>query len=414
MSLDSGLKAADRLQGVLLLLVLVTVLAMVFIVSSLSADQRRNQEIMILEHCFSPPIVRKFVVAPESLERYFSRWMSVFFIDVVGFTSTTERSGSDLEGLALRLRRVMDIARSEIVVTAEGVVDKFIGDAVMGWIGGHFSHHFGILTPLRHELLFEELEHVQLDLYTLARGEKNQAAAGPPPAPVAGAHHEEVERLRARFDDLSRRQKELFCESPDLANRWAEANARYRRTVAHSAVSCMLRITEKIGSQLENDSFRAVKIGVASGDVCVGNFGSSDQIGFTIVGPTVNRAARFEPASGQCGCRILCDQETRDLVGDSDEIVFRRWGTVAVKGIAEGLPVHEPLRATAENRKLVETFHLALARVEEGDLAAAITGFERCRTMGSSGDAPSLVWIERLGEAIARGESSIGPFHAAK
>ena len=413
MSLDRGLADADKLQGVLLLLVLVTVSAVVFIVSSLAADQRKNREIAILAQCFSPPIVERFANAPETLERYYSRWMSVFFIDVCGFTATAEDQGADLEGLAMRLRKVMDIARRSIVVTHEGVVDKFIGDAVMGWIGGHFSKHWEILVPSRAALFIDQLESAGIDRHTLLR-DVGTAEARLPGEAAADPRRLEIARLSGTIDELTRRQRELVERSPEVERDHARATDLYRRTVARSAVRCLLRISEEVRLQEAPDAFRNVKIGLASGDVCVGNFGSSDQIGFTVLGPTVNHAARLEPASAQVGCRILCDRVTRELVGDADGVAFRRVGLIAVKGVADGMQVFEPFDRSREDLAFLSRFDEALALVESGDLEGAIGPFEAADGARPGGDPASRVWIARIREALAAGVRVIGPYHAAK
>ncbi|MBI4863423.1 MAG: adenylate/guanylate cyclase domain-containing protein [Candidatus Riflebacteria bacterium] len=404
-SLERGLRNADKQQGFVLLLVLVSVLASVFIVGSLAADQRKNQEIEILGNCFSPAVVKKFVEAPESLERYYSRWMSVLFIDVCGFTATTERLGTDIEGLATRLRRVMDIARDEIVVTHEGVVDKFIGDAAMGWLGGQFSRHWSLVADLRRQLLFDEIEIVRMDLQTLRRVDATSSAEAPSP---------EIARLESALAALERQQAGMLERSPETRRAWEAATDGHRRAVARSAVLCLLRISERVRAQPQGDAFREVKIGLASGEVCVGNFGSSHQIGFTIVGRTVNRAARFEPASAQCGVRILCDHDTYELVEGADDVTFRRWGTVAVKGIEDGMSCYEPISATDENRRWVAAFHVALAKVESGGLRDALALFETASAARPGGDPASEVWIGRIRDALAAGETRIGPFHASK
>ena len=74
--------------------------------------------------------------------------MTVFFIDIRGFTKAVEKDAGDVEGLALKLRKVMNTARKQIVVSHEGIIDKFMGDAVMGWVGGHFSVHWKLMEKV--------------------------------------------------------------------------------------------------------------------------------------------------------------------------------------------------------------------------------------------------------------------------
>ena len=73
----------------------------------------------------------------------------------------------------------------------------------------------------------------------------------------------------------------------------------------------------------------AVRIGVNSGECTVGNFGSDEQMDYTIIGPNVNVAARLEP-NAEPG-RILVSASTKELVGSS--IRCMPHGAIRVKGI---------------------------------------------------------------------------------
>lgn len=68
---------------------------------------------------------------------------------------------SDIEGIAEKLRNVMDIAREIIVENHQGIVDTFMGDAVMGWIGGHVSTHWNQLSDSRRQLFQDEIEDLE-------------------------------------------------------------------------------------------------------------------------------------------------------------------------------------------------------------------------------------------------------------
>jgi class 3 adenylate cyclase len=400
-------ETSDFIQGLLVLFVVLVVLAMAHVGRSLARDRQRGAEAAILQQCFSPPIVDTFYSSPEILDHYHQPWMSVFFLDVRGFTAATQKHANDLETLALRLRRVMDIARREIVVTFEGVIDKFMGDAVMGWIGGPFSKRWELIAPLRRELLFDALERAADDVNTLAR---ELAAARDGTGEVQGA----LDEARAQLRELEERHRKLLDGSPELRARYQQAFDTYRREVARAAVQCVLAISDQVAAQADSESFRELKIGLASGPACVGNFGSSQQVGFTILGPTVNRAARLEPASHQCGCRVLVDHDTYLLIGDDAELLFRRWGKVEVKGIEGGLPVYEPMRASDETRGWLGLFHRARERVEAGALEEAVTLFERADQARPGGDPASQRWTATVRSALAAGQREVSVFHASK
>jgi len=163
-SLQEAYARADRLIGIMLLVVLLTIGVSIFISNALAKDRSRRREHSILSQCFSPPIVDKFYSSPEVIERFYRQWMTVFFIDIRGFTKAVEKDAGDVEGLALKLRKVMDTARRQIVVSHEGIIDKFMGDAVMGWVGGHFSVHWKLMETVRKKLHIEELDFIYQDI----------------------------------------------------------------------------------------------------------------------------------------------------------------------------------------------------------------------------------------------------------
>lgn len=83
-----------------------------------------------------------------------------------------------------------------------------------------------------------------------------------------------------------------------------------------------------------------IRIGINTGYVTVGNFGSDDRTDYTIVGNNVNAASRLE-SSAQPGT-ILISQTTRDLIEDED-ISFSFKGSIKVKGIHKPIKTFEPV-----------------------------------------------------------------------
>lgn len=73
-----------------------------------------------------------------------------------------------------------------------------------------------------------------------------------------------------------------------------------------------------------------IRIGIHSGECVVGNFGSEEQMNYTIIGKVVNTAARLQTAS-EPG-RILISEATRGLLGPGVECLPR--GRVPLRGIA--------------------------------------------------------------------------------
>lgn len=72
------------------------------------------------------------------------------------------------------------------------------------------------------------------------------------------------------------------------------------------------------------------RIGIASGNVMVGNIGSQDRFNYTVLGDTVNLASRLEATSKEYGTHIIVSEGTYEQV--KDEFFFRRLDKIAVKG----------------------------------------------------------------------------------
>ena len=416
-SIEAALRNADRIQGFLLILLLLTVVGIVYIGSSLSADQKKSQKIFLMGQFFSPGIVERFDTNPEIVERYYKPWMSVFFIDVRGFTSATEKGYSDIEGLALKLRRLMDIAHEKIVVTHEGIVDKFMGDAIMGWIGGRFSRHWNILSPVRGLLSLDEIEKNKQDIRSIER-EINEHQKVTHSLPKVNDGDPEfppqIEERRTYLEDAKKdaeAYQKVLIEKQDLAKRedaslevrYTEALGAYKREVAKSAVLCCLRVSQEASVQEDVDAFRELKIGIFSGPVLVGNFGSTDQVGFTVLGPTVNRAARLEPASAQCGCRILIDSTTYDLLKDDPDLRFRALPQIAVKGLEGDLTVYEPFENEEVSQEFLHAFGCGVQAIQNHDLPLAIKHLEDAHRLRENGDLSSLLWIEECQAVLSEG-----------
>jgi class 3 adenylate cyclase len=102
-----------------------------------------------------------------------------------------------------------------------------------------------------------------------------------------------------------------------------------------------------------------VGIGLNSGPVSVGSVGGGGRLEFTVIGDTVNVAARVERLTRETGDTILLTEATRCLLGDGVELEPR--GEVALKGKSEPVPVYVP---SSEDRAE------PVARAEAADAAA--------------------------------------------
>jgi len=140
-----------------------------------------------------------------------------------------------------------------------------------------------------------------------------------------------------------------------------------------------------------------VRMGIASGDVTVGNIGSETSRGYTVIGDTVNLASRLEQANKFYGTRILASEGTRGLAGDT--LAFREIDSLRVAGKLEPVRVYELLGLAADmdesDRQRVQAYEAGLARYRAQEWDAAEAAFRECLAK-APGDRPSQVMLERI------------------
>ena len=101
---------------------------------------------------------------------------------------------------------------------------------------------------------------------------------------------------------------------------------------ACAAVRAAIEIQRAVGGRTFGDmgAAFATRIGISTGHVIGGSVGAGRRLTFTLLGDTVNLAARLEQLNKDYGTRILVSNSTREACGD--QFVFRDLGSVAVRG----------------------------------------------------------------------------------
>jgi adenylate cyclase len=176
----------------------------------------------------------------------------------------------------------------------------------------------------------------------------------------------------------------------------------------HAFRACLAAIRMKKMERILNEHFLAEKlsptplltrIGINTGDMVVGNMGTSRKMDYTIMGNSVNLAARLEGVNKQYGTWILVSEDTRTEAGDV--FLFRQMDSVRVVGINKPIRLFELIdeKSAADSKTVeaVEIFHEAQVLFEQKEWDAAAKRFAQVQAI-MPGDSPSESFIMRCAE----------------
>ncbi len=113
--------------------------------------------------------------------------------------------------------------------------------------------------------------------------------------------------------------------------------------VAHACAAALAcrEANRRLNEEFAREGWPAyrTRFGLHTGEAVVGNIGSADRMNYTVLGATVNLAARLEPLNKEYGTEILVSEAVEKRV--RDRFVFRPVATVAPKGFEETVQVFE-------------------------------------------------------------------------
>jgi class 3 adenylate cyclase len=267
-----------------------------------------------------PRIVTGLIDRPELTDpKGARREMTIFFCDMQGFTSFSE--GMTPVGLVNVMNRYLTVL-SEPVRRNSGIIDKYIGDAIMAFWGAPFA-----------------AADDQARLACVAAIEQLAAL------PAFQAELPELTGVRRGFPQIQ------------------------------------------------------IRVGIATGDVVVGNIGSEQTRNYTVIGDTVNVASRLEGANKAYGTRVLIGERTCQLAADAIEV--REIDSVLVVGKSEPERVFELLgrkgAVMLDRLELRDTFVAALADYREQRWDKAAKGFRDCLSIDAD-DPASHIFLDRIAQ----------------
>jgi len=173
----------------------------------------------------------------------------------------------------------------------------------------------------------------------------------------------------------------------------------------HAERGCLAAVRMKKMEQILNEHVMEeglspgplhTRIGINTGDMVVGNMGTAQKMDYTMMGNSVNLAARLEGVNKQYGTWILVSETTQQEAGE--RFAFRRLDQVRVVGINTAVRLFELVdEKSALDPTMAETleaFHQAFDAFEEREWERARAGFERVLKIHPE-DGPAQTYLKR-------------------
>ncbi len=251
--------------------------------------QKREQKIRNIFQKYVPEeVIEEFFKNPEKMLVGENRVLSILFSDIRSFTTISEKMAPDV--LVNALNRYFNVM-VDIIMARGGIIDKYIGDAIMAFFG----------APVRHDN--DALQSVMAGL--------------------------------------------------EMAEALAAFNANQKA--------------------LSFPEFN-IGIGIAFGEVTVGNIGTEKKMDYTVIGDMVNLASRLEGLTKQYHQGLIISETLQSELNGA--VPCRLLDSVAVKGRTVGVKIYAARRALeASEREAWDTHNAAMEEYYRRNFAAAARMF---------------------------------------
>lgn len=173
----------------------------------------------------------------------------------------------------------------------------------------------------------------------------------------------------------------------------------------HARMSChaALQMQEALAAirtewGLRRKPLLSARIGLNSGDMIVGNMGSSRKFNYTVIGDSVNLASRLEGTNKQYRTKIIISDSTYRLAGD--EFICRELDIISVKGRSEPVRIYE-LRGKrgdaneATERAFLKAFEAGLTAYRAQRWEDALAALDHAQSFYPN-DYPCELFTERI------------------
>ena len=173
----------------------------------------------------------------------------------------------------------------------------------------------------------------------------------------------------------------------------------HRERAVSAALRCQAKLRDLADEFERNFGINVrMRIGIHTGVVSVGNFGSDQRFNYTMIGDAANVASRLEGVNKVFGTSVIVSASTRSDATSS--VAWRRLGRVKVVGRNEPIEIYQPLDINVEGAIVRELglYHEAIALFEASKLSEARSILERL-----TDDPVRAVYLARIDRMIAQG-----------
>jgi adenylate cyclase len=180
----------------------------------------------------------------------------------------------------------------------------------------------------------------------------------------------------------------------------------------HAARACLSAIRMKKMERIINEHVLEqelspnpllTRIGINTGEMVVGNMGTAQKMDYTMMGNSVNLAARLEGVNKQYGTWILVSETTRNDAGD--DFLFRRLDRVRVVGINKPVRLYELVdeRSLADSatKEAIDVFEEGLTQFEQREWDKAQESFQHTLRIRPD-DGPASFFAKRCGDFMKK------------
>ncbi|MGI5064662.1 CHASE2 domain-containing protein [Treponema putidum] len=184
----------------------------------------------------------------------------------------------------------------------------------------------------------------------------------------------------------------------------APARVEYHaRSALEAAWACQKKLEERRADFEKRAQGRPFKmrIGLNTGFAIVGNMGSVSRFDYTMLGDSVNLAARLEGLNKQFGSYTMCAEAAKKQAEESGTVLkFRELARAAVVGKSEPVVVYEVMDEKTYNEKkaFIDSFDRGLKEFYAGNFKEALNIFAQTE----EADPPSKHYAEKCKTLISQ------------